>query len=243
MVDRPLTSPITDENKSAALDFIFENALKSGFGTLSKTELDTILFAAIIEFGEKNSTTDLELSKYLQITQRRVQSLREKISIKYLEPISREKAIRYFVDQLGFAKKEDKYIDIPINDIAVKNEIEGLLDENHMLLHYQLNSKIFRLRIDDLLELVLLIESNKTGETLSGLKEKIVDSIKKSEGAIKDLNITIECNDENKIYHNLNQKIIKSGVDVGLAIIKATVPGGGIAVEIIEKLMANFGIQ
>ena len=242
MEKKTIESLIKKEKKQEALDFIFNNVFASGFGTLNKSEIDTILFATIMKYGD-NNISDLELSKKLGITQRRVQSLKEKISIKYLKPIKREKAIRYFVDQLGFAKKEDKYIDIPINDIAVKNEIEGLLDENHMLLHYQLNSKIFRLRIDDLLELVLLIESNKTRETLSGLKEKIVDSIKKSEGAIKDLNITIECNDENKIYHNLNQKIIKSGVDVGLAIIKATVPGGGIAVEIIEKLMANFGIQ
>ena len=99
MEDRSLTSPIINENKLAALDFIFENALKSGFGTLSKTELDTILFAAIMEFGDKSSTTDLELSKYLKITQRRVQSLKEKVSVKYI-PLSKTEAIDLFIEQL-----------------------------------------------------------------------------------------------------------------------------------------------
>ena len=149
MENKSLTSPIINERKAEALDFIFENALKSGFGTLSKTELDAILFAAIMEYGDQSSTADLELSKYLRITQRRVQSLKENVSVKYKQ-LDQKEAIKFFVSRLEYAKKDEKYIDIPINNVAVRNEIEGMLDEYNILLHLQLNSKIFRVRIDDL---------------------------------------------------------------------------------------------
>jgi hypothetical protein len=133
--------PIKEENKSAALEFILKNAFKSGFGTLNKSELDLILFAAIMKFGY-DGDTDLQLSKYLQITQRRISNLKEKVSVKY-SLIDNKKAIKYFIEKLEFAKKSDTYIDVPIADVAVKNEVEGILDKYNLLLHSQLNQKIW----------------------------------------------------------------------------------------------------
>ena len=132
-----------------------------------------------MKYGDTNSLTDLELSKYLQITQRKIQNLKEKVSVKYLQ-ISRKEAIAEFIDKIDKAKKDDIYIDIPIKNVAVKNEIEGILDENDILLHSQLNSKIFRVRIDDLIEIIILFESygSKT-DTDSDLKSEIISNIKK----------------------------------------------------------------
>jgi hypothetical protein len=235
-------SPIKDDQKIEALDFILENAFRSGFGTLDKSELDAILFAALMKYGDKNSVTDLELSKYLQITQRKIQNLKEKVSVKYLQ-ISREEAIRDFVSKLEYAKKDDIYIDIPIRDVSVKNEIEGILDEKNILLHKQLNSKIFRLRIDDLLELAILFESMESNsQSFFDIRNQIIEKLKERDGNLSEINEKISLSDENQIYSGFKEKLAKASIDVGLELLRALVPGGGLAASIIEKLMKNFGV-
>lgn len=241
MSDSISGSPINNERKAEALDFILQNAFRSGFGSLNKTELDAILFATLMKYGNSNDLTDLEMSKYLQITQRRIQNLKERVSVKYLQ-ISRSEAISEFIDKLDYAKKDEIYIDIPIRNVAVKNEIEGILDENNILLHSQLNSKIFRVRIDDLLELIIIFEANeKKSSTGDDFKKKIIDRIRTTNGMLSEINQEIAYDNESQIYTNLKNKVLKSGIDVGLEIIKATIPAGGIAAAIIEKLITNFG--
>lgn len=235
-------SPINNDQKNEALDFILENAFRSGFGTLNKSELDSILFAALMKYGDKNSLTDLELSKYLQITQRKIQNLKEKVSVKYLQ-ITREEAIEEFISKLESAKKDDIYIDIPIRNIAVKNEIEGILDENDILLHSQLNTKIFRVRIDDLLELSILLQANMEKETLSDdIRNQVIERLREQNSKLSDINQNILTAEDTEVVSDFKSKLLKSGVDAGLELIRNTIPGGGIAVVIIEKLMKNFGV-
>ena len=235
-------SPINNDKKNEALDFILENAFRSGFGTLNKSELDSILFAALMKYGDKNSLTDLELSKYLQITQRKIQNLKEKVSVKYLQ-ITREEAIEEFISKLESAKKDDIYIDIPIRNIAVKNEIEGILDENDILLHSQLNTKIFRVRIDDLLELSILLQANMEKETHSDdIRNQVIERLREQNSKLSDINQNILTAEDTEVVSDFKSKLLKSGVDAGLELIRNTIPGGGIAVVIIEKLMKNFGV-
>jgi len=235
-------SPINNDQKNEALDFILENAFRSGFGMLNKSELDSILFAALMKYVDKNSLTDLELSKYLQITQRKIQNLKEKVSVKYLQ-ITREEAIEEFISKLESAKKDDIYIDIPIRNIAVKNEIEGILDENDILLHSQLNTKIFRVRIDDLLELSILLQANMEKETLSDdIRNQVIERLREQNSKFSDINQNILTVEDTEVFSDFKSKLLKSGVDAGLELIRNPIPGGGIAVVIIEKLMKNFGV-
>ena len=67
--------PITKGNEKKALDFILTNVFRSGFGILSKTEIDLILFTAIQKFSNQKDLSDHALSKYLQITQQRIRNL------------------------------------------------------------------------------------------------------------------------------------------------------------------------
>ena len=214
--------PISEENKVVALDFILKNAFKSGFGTLSKSELDLILFAAIIEYGDK-SYSDLELSKYLQITKRRIDSLKEKVSVKY-SSITTKQAIDYFMQKLEFSKKDSIYIDIPINEVAVKNEIEGILDKYNLLLHSQLNQKIFRIRIDDLFELLLIFQSESQREhSYDVLRRDVLLKLEKNSDVLKkiEMDISSEGLNENKF----KKKLFDSGIDIGLEVLKAVVQG------------------
>lgn len=229
-------SPIADEKKSEALDFIIKHAFRSGFGSLDKSELDAILFATLLKYSEKQRLTDLELSKFLKITQRRLKYLKEKVSVKYLQ-ISRIQAIDEFVDKLKFAKKDTIYIDIPIRNVAVKNEIEGILDENEILLHTQLNEKIFRLRLDDLLELIIQFEVTGSDKFIArDIKRELIENLRKSQTEHQILK-----NDQ-ELFADLKSNLAKSSIDIGLEILRMTIPGGGLAASIIEILMRNFGI-
>ena len=219
-------SPIKNDQKIEALDFILENAFRSGFGTLNKSELDAILFAALMKYGDTNSLTDLELSKYLQITQRKIQNLKEKVSVKYLQ-ITRKEAIEEFISKLEAAKKDDIYIDIPIRNIAVKNEIEGILDENDILLHSQLNAKIFRVRIDDLLELSILLQANMEKETLSDdIRNQVIERLREQNSKLSDVNQNILTAEDTEVVSDFKSKLLKSGVDAGLELIRNTIPVG-----------------
>ena len=71
-------NPIIEGQEKDALEFILSNSFKSGFGTLSKTELDLILFTAVLKFSDQKNYSELALSKYLQITQQRIRNLKEK---------------------------------------------------------------------------------------------------------------------------------------------------------------------
>ena len=229
--------PIKEENKSAALEFILKNAFKSGFGTLNKSELDLILFAAIMKYGY-DSDTDLQLSKYLQITQRRISNLKEKVSVKY-SLIDTKEAIRYFIEKLEFAKKSDTYIDVPIADVAVKNEVEGILDKYNLLLHSQLNQKIFRIRIDDLFELLLIFQSEEQSDIpYDDFREKVLSNLKNNTEVLK--KIEMEVSSEGTIEHRFKNKLLKSGVDIGLEILKEVIPGGGIALKAVDILIKQF---
>lgn len=155
--------------------------------------------------------------------------------------MSRDEAIEEFISKLEFAKKDEIYIDIPIRNVAVKNEIEGILDENNILLHSQINTKIFRIRIDDLLDLSIILESND-GKPVDDIRKQIIDKLRLNDRNLISISQDIDNFDDNEVYSKFKNKLVKSTVDVGLELIRSFVPGGGIACSIIEKLMKNFGV-
>ena len=68
-------------------------------------------------------------------------NLKEKVSVKYM-PITRKEAIEKFTEKAASAKLEENYLDIPVFDVAVKNEIEAILNDHSIMLYSQLNPKI-----------------------------------------------------------------------------------------------------
>ena len=60
------------ENKAKALDFILDEYFKQGFGTMTKSDIDLLIFSAINRFSNIKDKTDYSLSKRLKITQTRI---------------------------------------------------------------------------------------------------------------------------------------------------------------------------
>jgi hypothetical protein len=237
-------NPIPEEKCKEALDFIFDNAFKSGFGTLGKSDLDLILFEAVLKYSDNKSKSDLELSKYLQITQQRIRALKEKASVKF-PAIDRKEAIDQFLEKAKKAKVDDKYIDVPINDISVKNEIEGWLDELDIVLHSQLNPKVFRLRIDDFMELLLAMDAelskNNNFQSIESKYDSILhyvkDNAQKGNEAVSKI---FKSDDDisNLTKKSLKEAMVKGGISVGLDLLASFIPGGIILARPIKELIA-----
>ena len=119
----------------------------------------------------------------------------------------------------------------------------GILDENDILLHSQLNTKIFRVRIDDLLELSILLQAISENESSSSdLRNQVIEKLKEQNYMISDINQNLITAEDSKVYSNFKEKLLKCSIDLGLELIKRILPVGGIAVVIIEKLIQNFGV-
>lgn len=238
-----IQNPILPGKEKEAIEFLFSNCFKSGFGTLSKSEIDLILFTTILKYSSHSNKTDYSLSKYLQITQNRIRSLKEKVSVKYLS-ISKEEAINIFVKNSEFAKIEDKYIDIPINDIAMKNELEAILDDKNILMHYQLNPKIFRIRIDDFLELIIQFELiNSTGKKESDIEKRIINALKKIASSNEEVMKKVTCDGSSMAdltKTTLKESLVKGGIAFGVDLIASLVPGGAFLSEPVKKLLLNI---
>jgi len=244
-IDRNISdpNPINSEKSTEALSFILENAFKSGFGALSKTDLDLILFAALQKYSEQKFQTDHTLSKYLQITQQRVRNLKEKASVKYLI-VDRNDAIEKFKVAIKRAVLDEKFIDIPIYDVAVKNEIESMLEENHMLLQSQLNPKIFRLRIDDFLELMILVdvkigESSDRDKKYEELVRNIKEKITNDEKLLEKLGIKKE--GLNKLDQNsLKKALVHGGIAASVNLLASVMPGASFFSEPIKNIFIEL---
>lgn len=139
----------------SALRFIYDNILKSGLGAVNKSELEVILFSALMLYSEWKELGDLELSKELGITQGKVRTLREKASLRYLK-LTLDEALASFAECVKTAEIDDtgRYLEILVPDIAVQREIEGLLKKQRVLYKKQLNSMVVQLRIDKFVDMV-----------------------------------------------------------------------------------------
>ena len=74
-----------DEEKIRLFDKLDELYFRKNFGSVSKTDLETLLFSEYIECCIRNNVAydDYSLSKELGITQSRIRALKERKELKY----------------------------------------------------------------------------------------------------------------------------------------------------------------
>ncbi len=210
------------------VDFITDNLFKQGFGVLNKSEIDLVFFAALLKFYNGIDHSDYVLSNYLQISQSRVRALKEKVSVKY-HVIEFNQAIEYFQDKIQYSRIDDQFIEIPINDIAVRNAIVSLLDQYNILIKGDLNPKVFKLRIEDLFELLLIFDSFfMNGSELSSKHELIKtfsEGLSKRDDLLKLINVHDTSGGAN-FMKLLKEALRKTPVSLGIEFLASLVPGG-----------------
>ena len=195
--------PSYNDQRDKAFRFIIEETLKSGFGVMNKSEMDLIIFAALIEHSVAKDQSDYEMALLLKVTPQRIRSLKEKYSVKY-QKLREEDMVNEFIEMCKSAKIDEKYVDIPVYNVATKNFIENILHKEKILLHSQLNSRIFRLRTDDLILLCVALEALLKDTDSEEIKRNIITHIKNNQ---KNYNATMEGIDKISDFKDLMGKV------------------------------------
>jgi hypothetical protein len=225
-IDGILTN-LTSDKKCELFDFTLNEYLKGGFGSMNKSDIDALMYAVLQKSG-MDELSDYDTSIELGLTKQRVRALQEKYSVRY-DVIKEDVAIARFLEKLEYAKIEGSYIDIPIQDIALKNYLEAELDANNLLLQKQLNSNIFRLRSDDLLSFIDILEPEKE------ISKKVIAKIIEREGVLtkEGLGIDIKKGD---VRTQLIAVLKSKGPRIAVQILAGLIPGGTIASTVIGAI-------
>ena len=145
------------EEKCAIFDKIAKCYFKRNFGSMSKTDFETLLFSEYIEQCRKYGypQDDYSLSKKLGITQNRIRSLKERKELKY--PYVEEKWQEAFAEAVKNAKIDDHdhYVKMIIQDINVMHEVRNFIENAGWYDECSLNKKLLRIPLDCFTEICL----------------------------------------------------------------------------------------
>jgi hypothetical protein len=227
---------IAGEEHEKALTFVCDEYFKNGFGSLSKTDIDLIFFTLVMRHCHKQDASDYTLSKLLQITQGRVRSLKVKMGLKY-EPVGKDKVFQTLVENARYARVEEdeKRISLPIYDPNVFIELENLIEVHHGYVEFQLNPKIFTIRIDQLFNLVVIFHAEQESKSSKEIENVIFEAIKKV--VKKEEKFSTELDDESLLsMDKLKEAFVDKGVDFILDLLFSAIPGGTLISQLLKTL-------
>ena len=131
-----------DKSKAEAFDKIAERFYQKNFGTLSKTDMETLMFSIYIEQilakGDKDFSTysDYTLAKELGITQSKVSNLKVKKQLQYPHEYDWRVSFASISDR---ARYENGKIIIQIPDINLYYEIKNAIEDKGGFVEVTLN--------------------------------------------------------------------------------------------------------
>lgn len=220
-----------DTEKVKLANIIINNYYANNFGSLSKADLELLLFDFYVNECKSNrsSITDYSLSRQLGISQPRIRSLKEKriLRLHNGECSWREE----FANAIENAKYDDtvKKIKLIIQDINVQNEIRNYIEEKGWYDDYSLNRKMIQISLDCFLEICCDFSSENVFSEKA--KKEIVSISKK----YKDENtITNLVKDFTK--DNLKEFAQKASTEILKEVLKV-IPFGGLAATMVEFLV------
>lgn len=145
----------TTEEKCAVFDKIAQQYFVRNFGSMSKSDLETLLFSEYIEHGIRNGkpVDDYSLSKELGITQSRIRSLKERKELKY--PYSSFNWENAFAEAVKNAKYDanEHCVKMIIQDVSVMNEVRNFIEREGWYDECSLNKKLLKIPLDCFVEI------------------------------------------------------------------------------------------
>lgn len=171
----------SEDEKIVIFDKIANNYFVRNFGSMSKTDFETLLFSEYIEHRIRVGLPydDYSLSKELGITQSRIRSLKERKELKY--PYKDFKWQNAFAESVKNAKydKNDHYVKMIIQDINVMTEVRNHIETAGWYDECSLNKKLLRIPLDCFAEICYTDEA--FSEVFTDETKKIVKRISNAE--------------------------------------------------------------
>ncbi len=167
------------EDKAKAFDLIAEKYYCMNFGSLSKGDLDVLMFSIfidkILDEGPSNfsSYSDYRLSKQLGITQARISNLKVKKELQY--PYQNFDWRKSFLSISDRAIPENGKIKLLIPDKNLYLEVKNAIEEMGGFVEIQLTPNLLQVDLAFFLDLILAIDDKNTRDDVKNqIKEKIV---------------------------------------------------------------------
>ena len=190
------------------------------FGTMAKTDFETLLFSIYIEHLLDNNQPfdDYTMSKALGITQSKVRTLKLRKELQY--PREKFDWTTAFADDLKRASfdAESKKVRVLIPDVNVLTELRYFVEKNGWYDEYQLNPRLFQCRVDFFLNII----SELAKESLS-----LDDVVKK---ALKDIL-------NGSIVDGTKKLLLYAGKEIGVKVLEKIPIAGEAASEIAAALI------
>lgn len=144
------------KEKARAFDRIAERYYKRNFSTLSKTDMDTLMFDIYIEqlLDKGLPHDDYNMSKALGISQGRIRTFKVRKELQY--PRENFNWVDAFAEDLKKASfdNESKKVKVLISDVNVLSELRYFVEKNGWYDEYQLNPRLFQCRIDFFIDMI-----------------------------------------------------------------------------------------
>lgn len=170
-----------DKDKIAIFDKIEKQYFHKNFGSMSKSDFETLLFAEYIECCIKNGAKfdDYTLSKELGITQSRIRSLKERKELKYPHNTDATWWRKYLVEDVKNAKydEQDHYVKFIIQDVNVMSEVRHYIETVGWYDEASLNRKLLRIPLDCFTE--LFVEKESMSNLFTSEVKKTIQKISK----------------------------------------------------------------
>lgn len=175
------------EEKINCFDKIEKEYFNKNFGSMSKSDLETLLFSEYIEhhINHELPFDDYTLSKELGITQNRIRSLKERKELKY--PHNGDYWQAEFAESVKNAKydENDHYIKMIIEDVNVMNEVRHYIEQKGWYDECSLNKKLLRIPMDCFTE-ICVKDTNFDTVLSENTKKFIKNKVPKGDNSISE---------------------------------------------------------
>ncbi len=168
----------TNEDKAKSFDKIAENFYFGNFGTMSKSDLEVLMFSIYIEQildvseEHENTYSDYTLSKSLGIMQSKVNTLKVKKELKY--PRKNFDWRKSFARLYENAKYDNGKICMQISDRNVYLELKNAIEMRGGYVDVTLNSKLLKLPPSYFMDLIVEIaDENEKSRIKEIIEEKV----------------------------------------------------------------------
>lgn len=178
------------------------------FGSMSKSDLETLLFSEYIEHHIRHRLPydDYTLSKELGITQARIRTLKERKELKY--PYKDFKWQSAFAEAVAQAKYDetDHYVKMIIQDVNVMAEVRHYIELRGWFDECSLNKKLLRIPMDCFVEICF---SDTTFDDVFTKEAKAnIRKIKNEESCLKDFLIDFSVDGLKAFLMSASQELI-----------------------------------
>lgn len=132
--------------------------LAGGFGSMTKTEMDTLVFHLLSDSASIKDQTNYKIANTLQISERKVKSLKLAAALRHRQPNHKAilaDVVTQITTEMAKPEFESGKVTISIEDPVVQRELEHAIKSAGRYVEYGFNRELFKITPIALFELVV----------------------------------------------------------------------------------------